>query len=162
MASRTAPKSGLRFLSVHIHELDHSGALGVVLFFRKETPPHRSPATDWEPWRERPLNRAWDGFITPRRGRSRHGSFPVNRNRWSGRHKTPPDFRDAPQTVSRYGCKASSNSEMLRDDGGRGDHDVRCRLHAGAEVVRGLCPPSRPVLGPLLGPSESDVTTSRD
>jgi len=81
----------MRLPLFQVLELEHSIAPRVVSFVQDKAATYRGSATDWESWRERPLNSAWDAFIAPRRGRSRHDSFPhLNRNRGQGRHKTPP------------------------------------------------------------------------
>jgi hypothetical protein len=124
----------------------------VVSFFKTKPPTNLITTEDWEPWRERPLNGAWDESFAPRRGRSRLGSFPVNRNRCSGRHKTPPQFRSAPPSASRYGCYASRAFMPLFGDAAGDAHAVNHCLATGAEAVRGVCPLSRPLPRPPSRP----------
>jgi hypothetical protein len=62
---------------------------------RQIGPKYGTQRSHEEPRRERPFHQAWGDARGSNRGRSRLGSSPVNRNRCSGRHKTPPQFRRA-------------------------------------------------------------------
>src|SRR5437899_7856512 len=69
VALRTFDASKVRRSALHI------ALRGAHIFLTKPpSPPGRTGYS--ELWRERPLNSAWAAFAAPRRGRSRHGSFP--------------------------------------------------------------------------------------
>jgi hypothetical protein len=69
------------------------------------------------------------------------------------RHKTPPQFCDAPQFASRYGCKASRALMTLFGDADATRMRSRVIWLWGPRPRGASVPPLVRFLGPLLGPS---------